>query len=80
MSALNTSRRTFLKAGGTGGLGLILAAQRAPAAAPAKRPPNLLFMHLDQHHWEAVSAFGCAHVRTPNIDRLASQGTSFSLS
>lgn len=80
MSALNTSRRTFLKSGGAGGLGLILAAQRAPAAATEKRPPNLLFMHLDQHHWEAVSAFGCAHVRTPNIDRLASQGTSFSLS
>ncbi len=79
MISLNTSRRTFLKTTGAGGLGLILAAQHAPAAT-AKRPLNLLFMHLDQHYWEAVSAFGCSHVRTPNMDRLAAQGTSFSLS
>ena len=79
MNPLHTTRRTFLKATGAGGLGLILAAQRAPAATE-KRAPNVLFMHLDQHYWEAVSAFGCSHVRTPNIDRLAAQGTSFSLS
>lgn len=79
MSLPHASRRNFLKASGAGGLGLILAAQQAPAAAE-KRPPNLLFMHLDQWHWEAASAFGCAHVRTPAIDRLAALGTSFSLS
>jgi choline-sulfatase len=73
------TRRTFLASSSAGGLGLILASQRAPAA-PVKPPPNLLFMHLDQWYWEAASAFGCAHVRTPHIDRLASQGTSFSLS
>ncbi len=73
------NRRTFIKATGTGGLGLILAARQAPAA-PVKRPPNLLFMHLDQWYWEEASAFGCAHVHTPAIDRLAAQGTSFSLS
>lgn len=79
MSAATLSRRGFIKATGAGGLGLILAAQQAPAAAE-KRPPNLLFMHLDQWYWDAASAFGCTYVRTPNIDRLAAQGTSFSLS
>ena len=79
MTALRTSRRTFLKTGGAGALSLMLAARRAPAA-PEKRPPNLLFMHTDQQHWEAVSAFGCGHVRTPAMDRLAAAGTSFSLS
>jgi len=79
MTPLKTNRRTFLKTTAAGGLGLILATRQAPASGE-KRAPNLLFMHLDQHYWEAVSAFGCAHVRTQNIDRLAAQGTSFSLS
>jgi len=79
MTTLRTSRRTFLKTGGAGALSLMLAARRAPAA-PEKQPPNLLFMHTDQQHCEAVSAFGCAHVRTPAMDRLAAAGTSFSLS
>ena len=79
MKVSRVNRRTFLKAGGAGGLGLILTAQRSPAVVE-KRTPNLLFMHLDQHYWDAVSAFGCAHVSTPAIDRLASRGSSFSLS
>jgi len=79
MNNLKTNRRNFLKASGAGGLGLILTAEQAPAVAH-KRPPNILFMHLDQQHWEAVSAFGCSYLRTPAIDRLAAQGTSFSLS
>ena len=65
----NTNRRTFLKTTAAGGLGLILAARQAPAASE-QRAPNLLFMHLDQWYWEAASAFGCTHVRTPAIDRL----------
>lgn len=79
MSAARVSRRIFLQSASAGGLGAILTARQAPAA-PAKRPPNLLFMHLDQWYWEAASAFGCAHVRTPAVDRLAARGTSFSLS
>ena len=79
MTTISTTRRGFLKTGGMGALALMLAEQRAPAA-PEKRPPNILFMHTDQQHWEAVSAFGCAHVRTPAMDRLAAAGTSFSLS
>jgi arylsulfatase A-like enzyme len=79
MTTLTTNRRGFLKTGGLGALGLMLAERRAPAA-PEQRPPNILFMHTDQQHWEALSAFGCAHVRTPAMDRLAAAGTSFSLS
>jgi choline-sulfatase len=79
MTLLSTNRRGFLKAGSLGALGLMLAERRAPAA-PERRPPNILFMHTDQQHWEALSAFGCAHVRTPAMDRLAAAGTSFSLS
>ena len=42
--------------------------------------PNILFMHTDQQHWQALSTFGCDHVHTPNMDRLVVRGTSFSLS
>ena len=32
---------------------------------------KIRFMHVDQMHWEAMSAYGNAHVKTPNLDRLA---------
>ncbi|MEM6334126.1 MAG: sulfatase-like hydrolase/transferase [Planctomycetota bacterium] len=45
-------------------------------------PPNLLFLFPDQWRWDwfghvTDSAYGDAKVETPNIDRLAAQGTRF---
>jgi len=42
--------------------------------------PNIVFVHVDQMRHDAISAFGNAHVETPNIDRLIAAGTSFSRS
>ncbi|MFC1635469.1 sulfatase [Planctomycetota bacterium] len=39
--------------------------------------PNIVFVHVDQMHHKAVSAYHCRHVRTPTIDRIASDGYSF---
>ena len=39
--------------------------------------PNILFMHVDQMHWEAMSAYGNPHVKTPGMDRIAAEGCSF---
>lgn len=39
--------------------------------------PNILFINTDQHTWNAISAYGNAHVQTPNIDRLHANGISF---
>jgi arylsulfatase A-like enzyme len=39
--------------------------------------PNILFIHVDQMHWEAMSAYGNKHVKTPNLDRIAADGCSF---
>lgn len=39
--------------------------------------PNILFVHVDQMHWQAVSAYGNPHVRTPNLDRMVADGCSF---
>jgi arylsulfatase A-like enzyme len=55
----------------------------AAASAPlislprSRRPPNFLFLLVDQLHIDALSAYGCPWVRTPNIDRLIQSGVSF---
>ena len=39
--------------------------------------PNIIFLHTDQHTWDAVSAYGNRDLATPNIDRLQRNGLSF---
>ena len=39
--------------------------------------PNILFINTDQQTWNAISAYGNPHVRTPSIDRLHRNGVSF---
>jgi arylsulfatase A-like enzyme len=38
--------------------------------------PNILFITSDQQHWNTMG-FLNPEVHTPNLDRLASQGTVF---
>jgi len=42
-----------------------------------KDAPNILFIHVDQMHWQAMSAYGNPYVKTPAMDRLAADGCSF---
>src|SRR5258708_2381135 len=60
------NRRDFL-------LGALGAAGSA-FAAPNGRPPNILYIMADDHAAHAISAYGSKINRTPNIDRLASEG------
>jgi len=39
--------------------------------------PNILFIHVDQMHWQAMSAYGNPYVKTPAMDRMAADGCSF---
>lgn len=39
--------------------------------------PNILFICTDQQRYDAVGAAGNPHITTPNLDRLAAQGTLF---
>lgn len=50
---------------------------RAPAAQPAKRPLNLLFIMTDQQRWDAMSCAGNPALKTPNLDKLARDGARF---
>lgn len=57
-------------------LGVLLLALRSLAAEPAARP-NILFIFADDQRADTIAALGNAHIRTPNLDRLARRGVSF---
>ena len=63
------------------GLGGILAGcdegERAGPTGSTRRP-NLLFIHTDQHRFDALGCAGNSYVSTPNLDRLAREGVRFS--
>lgn len=41
-----------------------------------KAAPNILLITSDQQHWDTIGAFN-AEISTPNLDRLAREGTTF---
>lgn len=41
------------------------------------KKPNILFLHVDQLCLDAVSVHGAKYVKTPHMDRLIADGTSF---
>ncbi|MBI5769944.1 MAG: arylsulfatase [Verrucomicrobia bacterium] len=50
----------------------------APLAAPAADTrPNIIFIMADDLGYGDVGCFGQKEIRTPNLDRLAAQGTRF---
>jgi arylsulfatase A-like enzyme len=48
----------------------------SPASA-ASRPPNIIFMLVDDWGWTDAACFGSKLYETPNFDRLATQGMKF---
>ena len=40
-------------------------------------PPDILVLMTDQHRADWIGAYGASWVRTPNLDRLAAEGTIF---
>ena len=58
---------------------LLLAAACAVAPAPSapQRRPNILFVMIDDLGWMDLAVQGNDRFVTPNIDRLAAQGTRY---
>jgi arylsulfatase A-like enzyme len=53
-----------------------IAAESPPATKP-KSPPNIVLIISDDHAWTDYGFMGHEHVRTPNLDRLASESLVF---
>lgn len=49
---------------------------RARQAEP-QRPPNILFIFADDLGWGDLGCYGHPRLQTPNLDKLAAQGTRF---
>lgn len=54
---------------------LALAASLAHGADTGR--PNILFLFTDDQSFDTVAALGNGRIRTPNMDRLAAEGTAF---
>lgn len=48
-----------------------------PHKTPDQRP-NIILITTDQQRTDTIAAWGHKHVATPNLDRLAREGVSFS--
>ena len=46
-------------------------------SAAATEKPNILFIFADDWGWGDLGCHGHPYVKTPNIDRLAREGTDF---
>lgn len=58
----------------TAALGAAIASR---AAGETTRPPNILFILVDDMGWTAPGCYGNKDVATPHLDRLAAQGMRF---
>jgi choline-sulfatase len=67
---MSIERRAFLKS--------VAGAAALPGAQAAKAGrPNFLFMVADDLTWRGIHALGNEEIRTPNLDRLAGRGCTF---
>ena len=71
------TRRTFL--GGLAGAasGLVARTARSAVARATDRKPNLLYLFADDHAGYVLRCDGNPRAYTPNLDRLAREGTRF---
>ncbi len=73
------TRRDFIKGAGAASIGLAIASRgkaQAETEATTDRP-NILWICTDQQRSDTIGSLGNKHIRTPNIDRLASEGVAF---
>jgi uncharacterized sulfatase len=58
-------------------LGTILLLAVSVVTVASAAPPNVVLIISDDHHWGDYGFMGHPHIRTPNLDRLATEGLTF---
>ena len=56
---------------------LMTAALASVLYSSAKKKPNVLFIFADDQCYETIGALGVTDIETPNLDRLAASGITF---
>jgi arylsulfatase A-like enzyme len=54
-----------------------LHAQEEPAATVQRKKPNIIFILADDMGWGDLQVYGHPYMKTPNLNRLAAEGTRF---
>jgi N-sulfoglucosamine sulfohydrolase len=70
----NSNRRSFLKGAGIATLGIAAGMLRCSFE---KKQPNIIVFIGDDISWNDVGAYGHPHVKTPNADKMAKEGITF---
>ena len=77
MNRLDYTRSDFLKTLGLGAAGLALTGYGQAYQGLGKRPPNIVIIFTDDQGYADVGVFGAEGFETPNLDRMAAEGTKF---
>ena len=73
------NRRNFLKAAGLAAASLAMpgCAAASQNLTGGSRPPNFIIIYCDDLGYGDIGCFGSTKHRTPNLDRMAEEGTRF---
>ncbi len=77
MSSYVYTRRDFLKKCAAVGVGGLVLSNRTLKVRLSAGRPNIIFIFADDLGWGDLGCYGHPNIKTPNLDKLAQQGTLF---